>query len=179
MSVCLRTRRDITLDAVHAVAWQGHKVELPAETLELMDQTHESFAGLVAARVREDPGALIYGVTSAPGDRAPTALSAAQEDARPTQLHTAMSFGEPAPERVVRAIVLARLANMLDGHAAVRGRVAQAVADMLELDQLPAVPVHGNGGSGEILALGALFFDLSTQLSMTPKEQMALINGSP
>jgi histidine ammonia-lyase len=108
-----------------------------------------------------------------------TALTSEQEDERPSQLHTAMSFGESAPRRVVRAILLARLANMVDGYAAVRGRIAQAVADMLELDELPDVPVQGNGGSGEILPLGCLFFDLSTGLSMTPKERMALINGSP
>jgi histidine ammonia-lyase len=179
MGVRLRTRRDITLEMVHAVAWQGQSVELDPEALELMDRRHESFAELVADRVSHDPGALIYGVTSAPGDLAKTALSPEQEDHRPTQLHTAMSFGQPAPKRVVRAILLARLANMVEGHAAVRGRTAQAVVDMLTLAELPEVPVQGNGGSGEILALGCLFFDLSTRLSLTPKERMALINGSP
>ncbi|MGI8711711.1 MAG: aromatic amino acid lyase [Solirubrobacteraceae bacterium] len=179
MATCLRSRRDITLDVVHAVAWQGGSVALAPDALELMDRRYESFAQLVAARVREDPAALIYGVTSAPGDLARTALSAEQEDHRPTQLHTAMSFGQPAPRRVVRAILLARLANMVDGHAAVRGRTAQAVADMLELAELPEVPVQGNGGSGEILPLGCLFFDLSTRLSLTTKERMALVNGSP
>jgi hypothetical protein len=33
MSVCLRTRRDITLEAVHAVAWQGESVVLAPEAL--------------------------------------------------------------------------------------------------------------------------------------------------
>ena len=87
--------------------------------------------------------------------------------------------GEPLPDRVVRAIVLARLANFLDGHAAVRGLVAQAVAGMLDGDRLPAVAVQSNGGSGEVLALGSLFFALSTRVSLTAKERMALINGSP
>ncbi len=175
----LRTRHEITLEMVHAVAWQGESVALDPEALELMDRRHESFQQLVSARVSHDPAALIYGVTSAPGDRASTALSPEQEHHRPTRLHTAMSFGQPAPERVVRAILLARLANMVDGHAAVRGRTAQAVVDMLTLSELPEVPIQGNGGSGEILALGCLFFDLSSRLSLTPKERMSLINGSP
>ncbi len=175
----LHTREDITLDAVHAVAWQGVSVEIAPEALDLMDRRHESFERLVAARVREDPAALIYGVTSAPGDLAATALGAEQGNRRPTVLHTAVSFGESAPRRVVRAILLARLANMIDGHAAARGRIAEAVADMLRLDELPEVPIQGNGGSGEVLPLGCLFFDLSTRLAMTPKERMALINGSP
>ena len=90
-----------------------------------------------------------------------------------------MSFGEALPERVVRAIVVARLANFLEGHAAVRGQTAQAVADMLDASELPAVAAQSNGGSGEVLALGSLFFGLSTQLALTAKERMALINGSP
>jgi histidine ammonia-lyase len=50
---------------------------------------------------------------------------------------------------------------------------------MLTDSQLPTVPSQSNGGSGEILALGSLFFDLSTRMALTPKERMALINGSP
>jgi histidine ammonia-lyase len=98
---------------------------------------------------------------------------------RLASLWTAASFGERLPDRVVRAILLARLANLLEGHAGVRSRTAQAVAAMLDRDRLPAVPAQGNGGSGEILALGSLFFELSTELSLTAKERMALINGSP
>src|SRR6202012_3356882 len=57
--------------------------------------------------------------------------------------------------------------------------VAEAVAGLLDGDRLPVVPAQGNGGSGEILALGSLFFELSTRMSWTAKERMALINGSP
>lgn len=175
----LADRRDITLELIYAVAWQGASVEIAAEALDLMDRSHESFEALVADRLKADPEALIYGVTSAPGDAAAMTLDDQGQLRRPTQLWTAMSFGERLPDRVVRAILVARLANMLEGHAAVRGRTAQAVAQMLEIEPLPAVPAQGNGGSGEILALGSLFFDLSTRLSLTPKERMALINGSP
>jgi histidine ammonia-lyase len=41
------------------------------------------------------------------------------------------------------------------------------------------VPADGNGGSGEILPLGRLFYDLSARLTLEPKERMALINGAP
>src|SRR5689334_9165271 len=50
---------------------------------------------------------------------------------------------------------------------------------MLDASELPAVASQSNGGSGEVLALGSLFFELSKQLELTPKERMALINGSP
>jgi histidine ammonia-lyase len=179
MRVCVRTRREITLELIHAVAWRGAGLEISPEALALMDDCHESFESFVSDRVQSDPQALIYGVTSAPGDAAAAALDDEANAGRPSQLWTAMSFGESLPNRVVRAIIVARLANFLDGHAAVRGQVAQAVADMLDEPALPVVPAQANGGSGEILALGSLFFGLSTQMPLTPKERMALINGSP
>lgn len=179
MRVRVRSRRDITLEVIHTVAWRGSSLDIAPEALALMDRCHEAFEALVADRLEADPQALIYGVTSAPGDAAAAALSDAGRLERPTQLWTAMSFGEPLPDRVVRAILVARLANFLEGHAAVRGQTAQAVADMLDGGRLPAIAAQGNGGSGEILALGSLFFELSTRLSLTAKERMALINGSP
>jgi histidine ammonia-lyase len=174
-----RTRADITLELIHAVAWHGAGLEIAPEALALMDRCHESFEALVADRVAGDPQALIYGVTSAPGDSAVAALGDEAKSDRPNHLWTAMSFGDPLPERVVRAVLVARLANFLDGHAAVRSQLAQAVAGMLDDPALPTVPVKSNGGAGEILALGSLFFELSTRLPTTPKERMALINGSP
>jgi len=175
----ITTRRDITLELVHAVAWRKAPLQIAPEAMALMDERQRSFEALVADRIGSDPEALIYGVTSAPGDAAVAPLNEASRAARPDRLWTAMSFGEPLPERVVRGIVVARLANFVDGYAGVRGELARAVADMLAEPALPAVPSQSNGGSGEILALGTLFYDLSTRMPLTPKERMALINGSP
>ena len=99
MSVRLATRADITLEAWRAVAWQGEGVEFAAQALARMDACHASFEALVRERVAADPGALIYGVTSAPGDRAAVALDAEAQARRPTALWTAMGFGEPLPRR--------------------------------------------------------------------------------
>ena len=175
----VRTRSDITLELIHAVAWRGAGLEIAPQALAVMDRCYASFEALVSDRVGADPQALIYGVTSAPGDAAGAALTEEGKTGRPSQLWTAMSFGDPLPGRVVRAILVARLANFLEGHAAVRGQVAQAVADMLGAGALPVVPAQSNGGSGEILALGSLFFDLSRRMQLSAKERMALINGSP
>jgi histidine ammonia-lyase len=178
MAVPVSTRADITLDAVRRVAWQGERLELGADALARMDRSHAAFAAFVEARVAEDPGALIYGTTTAPGDGAAVALTAEAQARRPTRLWTAHAFGDPLPERVARAIVVARLANYLEGHAAVRAVLAEAVAGMLDAP-LPPVPAQGSGGAGEIVALGRLFYDLSARMELTPKERMALINGSP
>jgi histidine ammonia-lyase len=175
----IRTRHDITLKLVYSVAWRRTGLEIAPEALARMDQCHSAFEALVSDRVSHDSQALIYGVTSAPGDAAAAALTEEGRAGRPDRLWTAMSFGEPLPDRVVRAILVARLANFLDGHAGVRSLLAQAVADMLSDAALPVVASQSNGGSGEILALGSLFFELSTRMALTPKERMALINGSP
>src|SRR3954469_22472780 len=179
MTLSVATRTDLSLDGVRRVAWEGEDVELHADALAAMDRGHASFTALVEARLAEDPGALIYGTTTAPGDGAAVALTAEAQARRPTRLWTAHAFGAPLPERVVRAIVLARLANFVDGHAAVRAEVASAVAGLLDGAPLPEVPAQGNGGAGEVVALGRLFYDLSARLDLHPKERMALINGSP
>ena len=75
MSVRISSRADITLEAVRRVAWDGEGVDLAHEALERMDEMHASFMALVAARLAEDPGALIYGTTTAPGDGAAVALT--------------------------------------------------------------------------------------------------------
>jgi histidine ammonia-lyase len=178
VAVLIGNRADVSLDAVRRVAWEGEAVELAPAALALMDRCHAAFAAFVEARLAEDPGALIYGTTTAPGDGAAVALTPEAQARRPTRLWTAHAFGEPLPERVVRAIVLARQANFVEGHAAVRGAVAEAVAAMLDAP-LPEVPAQGSGGSGEVVALGRLFYDLSARMELTPKERMALINGSP
>jgi histidine ammonia-lyase len=175
----LTDRFDITLEAVLRVAWRGERVALASKALETMDRCAASFDAFVESRVRADPQALIYGVTSAPGDRARVALGPEAQASRPSRLWTAMSYGDPLPARVTRAIVLARLANFLGGHAAVRADVATAVADMLNGGTLPVVPAQSNGGSGEILPLGTLFYALSDRVELFAKERMALINGSP
>jgi histidine ammonia-lyase len=179
--ILLTSREDITLDVVRAVAWEGRGAALAPEALERMDRCHASFEELVRQRVAADPDALIYGITTAAGDGAAVVLTPERQARRTTRLWTGASFGEPLPERVVRAIVLARLANFIDGHSAARAEVGAAIAAMLEPggEPLPIVPAQGNGGAGEILPLGRLFHRLSTRLALSAKERMALINGSP
>jgi histidine ammonia-lyase len=177
VTLLLNRRSDITLEAFERVAWQREPVEIGADAAVQMDTAHESFVTMVAETLSADPDAQIYSVTFGPGDAGRADL---EHDTRPARLWTAASFGEPLPERVVRGIVLARLANFLEGHAAARKEVAQAIAAMLDVDTpIPTVPVQGNGGAGEILPLGNLFYDLSVRLELEPKERMALINGSP
>jgi len=179
VTIVVTKRADLTLDALRRVAWELEGVELAPAVAERMERGHAEFNRYVRARVAEDPGALLYGVTTGPGDSGAALLSEEAHASRPRGLWTASSFGEPLPERVVRAIAFARLANFVEGHTGARPAVAAAVAAMLEAGPLPAVPAKGNGGAGEILALAHLFGELAERLELEPKEQMALLNGSP
>lgn len=176
MTVVLRARTDIDLDVYERVARGGEGVELAAEALARMADCRASFLALL----EREPDLVVYGVTTGFGERAQDRLGAEERAVLAEQPPvTGSSFGEPLPERVVRGIVLARLANFVEGHAAVRPHLAVAVAALLDGAGLPAVPARGNGGSGEILALGHLFLELGTRIRLEPKEGLALVNGSP
>lgn len=120
----LTDRFDITLEAVSRVAWGGERIALAKTALETMDRCAPAFDASVALRVRADPQALIYGLTSAPGDRATVVLGPEAQASRPSRLWTAMSYGGPLPARVTRAIVLARLPRVLGA-----SRRAQSLAE--------------------------------------------------
>ena len=176
MPVVLDRRADITLDAFRRVAWCGEGVELSGAALARIAEARRAFMALL-----DDPSIVIYGVTSGYGDRASIRL---EPDERRAQARLGagnirISFDDPLPNRVVRGIVLARLASMVEGNAAVRPEVAEAVASMLDGDDpLPSVPARGNGGAGEIIALGHLFGGMA-ELELQEKESVALVNGSP
>ena len=150
MTIELTTRADVTLEAVRRVAWEGADVRIARTALARMAECKQGFLVLLDS----DPAITIYGVTTGYGQMASVTLSpeerARQASRAPRAAGT--SYGEAAPERLVRAMVLARLANYLEGHAAISPHVAEAVAAMLGGGPLPRVPLMGNGGAGEILA---------------------------
>ncbi len=177
MTVTLRLREDIALDAFYRVAWQGEAVALHQEAMAQMAACREAFLRLIDS----DRDIVVYGVTSGYGQMAHlrfTPEERRRHAARPP-LAAAASFGEPLPERVARGIVLARLANFIEGHAAVSPVLAEAVAAMLGSGPLPPVPVLGNGCPGEIQALSHLFLKLAERSDLAEKDGLALVNGSP
>ena len=133
------------------------------------------------ALLENDPVVVVYGTTSRAGEGARVRLTPEEMEAQGReQRYGSSSWGEPLPERVVRGIVLARLANWLEGHGAVRPKLAVGVASLLDGRSLPRVPLRGNGGSGEVLALGHLAGAMAEAAGGTElKEPMELINGSP
>jgi len=177
MTVSLKSRADINLAAVYRVAWKKEAVEISQEALNRIAACREAFLQLIDT----DPNVTIYGVTTAMGELASRRLEAEErsQHARIKAFAAATSFGEPFPERVVRAMILARLTNFIEGNAATTPRIALAVAKMLNEQHVPCVSMDGQGGAGEILALYPLFAHLSEQYDLEVKERGSLINGSP
>jgi histidine ammonia-lyase len=177
MTVILDKRWDVSLEATYRVAWRGENVRISDSAIQRITASRTSFLNLI----ENDPSVVIYGVTTSMGELASQRLSAEERDrhARLKPFPAATAFGDPLPDRVVRAIVLARLTNFIEGHAATTPRIAKAVARMLDGGPMPRVAAAGQGGSGEILALYPLFAELSTAFDLQVKERGSLINGSP
>ncbi|TIU17962.1 MAG: histidine ammonia-lyase, partial [Mesorhizobium sp.] len=120
MTTILTTREDINLSSVFRVAWKKDTVQISGEALQRIAECRASFLRLIET----DPVPVIYGVTTAMGELASRRLEPGERGrhARIKAFAAATSFGEPLPDRVVRAIVLARLANFLEGNAATTPR---------------------------------------------------------
>ena len=177
MTILVETRADLTLETARRVAWDGEGVELGPRALAAMAQGRKRLERILD----HDPDVTIYGVTSGPGQLARTKLTPEQRQrwAGMSPTAAAASWGDPLPERVVRAIVLARLTNFVEGHAAVSPEIARGVAAMLGEGGMPPVPAAGQGGAGEILSLSHLFAGLVQETEPGMKDVLCLVNGSP
>ncbi len=176
MTVTINTHSDLTLEAFCRVAWHKESVTLSPEVMQKLKSARDDFIELI-----DQPNITIYGVNTGYGQRAKTRLDTQGRSKQATQPthYRASSWGEPLPDRVVRGIVFARLANFVDGHAAVSPHVAEAVAAMLADPLQPSIPTSGQGGAGEILSLSHLFMGLTSKLSLAEKDMLSLLNGSP
>lgn len=175
--IILDSRKDFTLAAFRRVAWNHEGARFSERALERMRAVRASFLRLL----HERPDTTIYGVTSGYGQRASQRLDATARRAHAARApySSAVAFGDPLPERVSRGVILARLANFVEGHAAISPELAAAVAELLVRGPLPAIPAVGNQSAGEIIALSCLLCDTAERFALGEKETLALINGSP
>ena len=173
----LDRRADINLESFRRVAWEGEPIALSDAARERIAAARRAFLGYIEAH----PDRRVYGANTRVGPGVKTVLRGGdlrtQSARRPGA--AGVSFGEKLPPRAVRGILLARLANFVEGNSGVSLAVVEAVSDMLDGRALPAVPGRGNGAAGEINALGHLFFELADRVEMGPKDNSALTNGSP
>lgn len=160
-----------------AVAWRGDEVRLGSQARDMIVVRRQAFLDYI----ENDPDASVYGVSQGQGEMIGIAMSPEERQrlARMKPLAAAVPFGEPYPVRVVRTMMLARFANLMEGQGMGTPRLAEEIAGLLNTRTYPVVSQQGQGGPGEILALYTLFADLSNKLDLEPGERGALINGSP
>jgi len=177
MTVTVETRADLTLETARRVAWKGEGVSLSPRAVAAMAAGRDRLTRIL----EHDPDVTIYGVTTGAGQMAKTKLKPDERKgwAKMSPVGAASSWGDLLPERVVRMIVLARLTNFVEGHAAVSPEIACGVAAMLDGSALPPLPAKGQGGAGEILSLSHLFMNLVEEIEPEEKDVMCLVNGSP
>jgi histidine ammonia-lyase len=177
MPIHLTSRADFTLANYLRVSWEGECVEFNESALARMAETRRQFLDLLDS----DPEIYVYGVTSGYGPNAGLRLSPEQrrEHARRPPYGSNSAFGPALPDRLARGIVFARLANYVEGHAAISPDLACAIAALLAGSEMPKVSMWGQGGAGEVLGLAPLFIDVAERFELGEKEALALINGSP
>lgn len=178
MTVHLDTRRDVTLDTYRRVAWQGETVALTVASRDRMANARSAFMRLIDS----DPDVTVYGVTTGYGTHAKRKLGREEQQnfARRGMRLGAVHFGDPMPHRIARGAAFARLANFVDGYAAVRPALAEAVVSQLNGEiELPDLLAAGQGVSGEVQSLYSLFLPIEQHLVLEPKEDGALVNGCP
>ena len=177
MSVTLDSLRDFTLDNLERVAIGGESVRIGATARRRMQETRAAFMTLLDS----DRTRFIYGTTSGGGHHASRPIAPKEQRA-----HAARAVwripgwgfgGEAVPERVVRMILFARLANYIEGHAKSRAEIAERIAAMLDAP-MPRLPESGQVGAGEILPLFHVMGAMP-EGDFEEGEPMAVINGSP
>ncbi|MFO0838805.1 MAG: histidine ammonia-lyase [Phycisphaerae bacterium] len=156
----------------------------------------------VVTLVRGD--AAVYGVNTGFGHLKNRRISSADLDQLQENLilSHAVGVGPPAPDSIVRWMLLLKAHMLLAGHSGVRREVIERLAAWLNADLLPVVPTRGSlGASGDLAPLAHLALPLIGRgtmrldgreaaaagaqrrlglapLTLAAKEGIALINGT-
>jgi histidine ammonia-lyase len=151
--VTLDGRQDLTREAVEAVAWGGRRLQVTPAALERVAAGRAELAGLLAR------GARVYGVNTGMGWLASVDLDAAAQEEHQRNLLLGRAVGGPPwlEAGEVRALFVARLANLLSGHAGVGPELVRFLVDRVNDGFLPAVPRSAAGGAGEVIPLAHAF----------------------
>jgi histidine ammonia-lyase len=191
------TGADLTVADVEAVARHGARAALDVHARDRI----EARAVIDALVAR---GEVVYGVTTGFGDLATTSIPAA--DAARLQENLLVSHaagvGPPFPREVVRAMLLLRANTLALGHSGCRPLLVDRICELLALGVHPVVPEQGSvGASGDLAPLAHLALPLIGRgevelngqvmpslvtlrevglepLSLKPKEDLALLNGT-
>jgi histidine ammonia-lyase len=145
----LAGNRDLTREAVEAVAWGGDRLALAPAALERVAAGQAELAALLAG------GGRVYGVNTGTGWLASVDLDPAAQADHQRNLLLGRAVGGPpwlAPAEA-RAVLVARLGNLLSGHTGVGPELCRFLVDRVNDGFVPAVPRRGVGCAGEVIPL--------------------------
>lgn len=166
---------DVTLDLFDDVTRRNATAELSPQLAGKIDMRRGQFLDFVQGNRNSH----LYGITTRHHVGAKHVLDADGYDEFASRLPASGStFGEKLPDRLVRGIVVARLADYINGTGCLRSSTVARILDLLTRQELPKVPARGNGEPGDIIPLGYLFREVFNG-SLEVGEGMAMINGSP
>jgi histidine ammonia-lyase len=155
--ITLAGHRDLTREAVEAVVWDGEPLALAPAALERVAHGQAELAGLLAG------GARVYGVNTGMGWLASVELDPAAQEGHQRNLLLGRAVGGPPwlEAAEVRALLMARLGNLLSGHAGVGPELCRFLVDRVNDGFVPAVPRGGAGCAGEVIPLAHAFLTLT------------------
>jgi len=155
--ITLAGHSDLTREAVEAVAWGGEPLALAPAALERVANGQAELAGLLAG------GARVYGVNTGMGWLASVDLDPAAQQDHQRNLLLGRAVGGPPwlAAAETRALLVARLGNLLSGHAGVGPALCRFLVDQVNDGFVPAVPRGGAGCAGEVIPLAHAFQTLT------------------
>ncbi len=190
---------NLRLEDLVKVAKHGWKVRLADGVKEKVESSRRVIERAIESRK------VIYGITTGFGDLAKVLIP--PEKVRELQRNLIRSHscgvGEPLPPEIVKGAMLLRLNTLAKGFSGVRYEVLEFLAEMINRDICPVVPMKGSvGASGDLAPLahialammgeGEVFYkgkrvpaSLALKEELLPpvvfeaKEGIALINGTP
>lgn len=153
MTVLVERLGDLTLESAERVAFRGEGLALAGELVAAVD------AMRVRALAVLQGGTRVYGVTTGMGYLAGTDLTPEQQRSHQRNLLIGRAVGSPPWLQAgeARAVLVARLASFLSGHAGVSSALCAFLVDRLNDGFVPAIPATSVGGAGEVLPLAHAF----------------------
>ncbi|HEV2895023.1 MAG TPA: aromatic amino acid lyase [Actinomycetota bacterium] len=155
--ITLAGHRDLSREAVEAVAWGGQRLELAPAAVERVAAGQAELAALLARGTR------VYGVSTGMGWLASVDLDPAAQERHQRNLLLGRAVGGPPwlEAAEARALLVARLGNLLSGHAGVGPELCRFLVDRVNDGFVPAVPRRGAGSPGEVVPLAHAFQTLA------------------
>jgi len=148
---------DLSREAVEAVAWGGRRLALAPAAVERVAAGQAELAALLASGTR------VYGVSTGMGWLASVDLDPAAQERHQRNLLLGRAVGGPPwlEAAEARALLVARLGNLLSGHAGVGPELCRFLVDRVNDGFVPAVPRRGAGSPGEVVPLAHAFQTLA------------------